>query len=181
MEKYLYKIRCRVCNIDYLDIGYPEDISAGQMRVSCPRCGHLHYISGEHVPIGRVLSLEEEDNLLGDTEDTSADDEYEDIEDFMERHPLSYEEVEAYLNIMKYEVQLSGKPKIISKQKIDKDLEIEVGDYIVSHTDFMFKVRGFGTDEINGEEYYLLRPMDDIKGKDYFCRRDEIKYVIKEN
>lgn len=66
MKRYLYKIRCSICNIDYLTVAFPDDVSAGQAEVFCPRCRNSHMISGRHKPVGRVLTLDEEDKLKED-------------------------------------------------------------------------------------------------------------------
>lgn len=62
-DKYLYKIRCRRCGIDYLEVVFPEDVSAGQAVAECPRCRFNQYITSLEEPAGKVLSLEEVDKL----------------------------------------------------------------------------------------------------------------------
>ena len=60
-KKYLNRVRCKRCGIQYLEIVFPEDVSAGQAVAECPRCEFNQHITSLDKPIARVLSLEEGD------------------------------------------------------------------------------------------------------------------------
>jgi hypothetical protein len=57
VDKYLFNIECEQCKINYLSVGFADQLSFGGEKTECPSCSCERYIKKNDQPIAKLEKI----------------------------------------------------------------------------------------------------------------------------